>query len=818
MVGQPVPILIDGKFYIERLHDIFNREDVCDLPACILAVAGPMRTGKSFLLCYLLRYLKEAGCHGWMGGENEPLSGFHHEQSEDGVTKGITIWSEPFIVNTPTGKVAVYLVDSQGAFDSTSSGGEENFIFALTQQLSSVMVYNVMSRINENDLNNFLVFSSYAKCQELSFQKLVFLVRDWNSPLMYNYGSSGGESLCYDKLLANDTQSERSQEIRQYLWNSFDEIKCFLMPDPGTNVREKEGFDGRLADLRDSFKTCLKEFAEQLLSSNNLVIKKMNTREVTSGQLYKHIKEYAEESYKNMSPFENGTMLQMNVEYRSSNNVKLAHEEFINKMELVKADVQKVIQSKEVMGLFSEIKEDVTSAISDIKTILGNRLNSTTVIQLLSSIAREIDNGIFNLMRRGQKDGINGIVNEISSAIQRILMGATEVGVIVQQVETRVIVMLVSIIEKIFKGLNGWFRPQFNLWMNLHERIEHAVSETFMIFDNGNRYASINGPEVAEEKRKEFEKLIQGSRNNYIKTFEQMGLKFWASSVVFGCVFGGLLGAVTIVACAGTGGAALGVAAGTAIKAAAQLAAAGAATSAASGTAGVGGGAVALMGAEAVSAMSAGAAAEAGAAVAGIGTKAIFGGALLGGAAVGSIVAAGGLVYYLMKKHVKKPPNGPMYEHPQDLEAIDYDQPSMCERTVEVEDIEMDVDEENTEVEHLIAMGYDEIKVRVALSASDNNIEMALQFLQWEEPQGNSCDEANFVSNCNENLANTVSNDFHGSAENPIVLNDSLGERDVIERLQNLVNISEDEARKAYFACGMDEKMAAELLILQYIE
>ncbi|CAL4165837.1 unnamed protein product, partial [Meganyctiphanes norvegica] len=104
MVGQPVPILIDGEFHIEKLNAIFNREDVCGLPACVIAIAGPMRTGKSFLLCYLLRYLTNAGCDGWMGGENEPLRGFHHEQSEDGVTKGITIWNEPFIVNTPTGK------------------------------------------------------------------------------------------------------------------------------------------------------------------------------------------------------------------------------------------------------------------------------------------------------------------------------------------------------------------------------------------------------------------------------------------------------------------------------------------------------------------------------------------------------------------------------------------------------------------------------------------------------------------------------------------------------------------------------------------
>ncbi|CAL4117220.1 unnamed protein product, partial [Meganyctiphanes norvegica] len=141
-----------------------------------------------------------------------------------------------------------------------------------------------------------------------------------------------------DVLRVNESQSETSQEMRHYLWNSFNEIKCFLMPDPGTNVREKEGFDGRLADLIDSFKIHLKDFVEQLLSPHKLVIKKMNGLEVTSGQLYNHIREYAEENYKDINTFESGTMLQMNLEYRSSNNVKLAHEEFVKKMELVKED------------------------------------------------------------------------------------------------------------------------------------------------------------------------------------------------------------------------------------------------------------------------------------------------------------------------------------------------------------------------------------------------------------------------------------------------------------------------------------------------
>ncbi|CAL4183094.1 unnamed protein product, partial [Meganyctiphanes norvegica] len=529
-------LCLGGKmFYVIKKRKAFCRGKIFDQKIRALSGSGPQNTySKNLILnCCKVKFDHKTGCDGWMGGENEPLRGFQHAQSEDGLTKGINIWSEPFIVNTSTGKVAVFLVDSQGAWDSSAMVGEENLIFALTQQLSSVMVYNLMGRINESDLNNLQVFSSYAKAQDLYFQKLSFLVRDWNSPLMYRYGSSGGERLCNDKLKVNDSQSKRSQEIRQYLWNSYNEITCFLMPDPGTNVREKEGFDGRQADLNDCFKMHLKEFTEQLLSSCHLVIKNMNGQNVTGRELYNHIREYSEDSHKNMSSFDTGNLLEMNAEHRSTNNEMFAHEEFINKMKLIKEDVLKVIKSKDIMSLFSVVKEDITSTISEIKDILSDWLNSKQVPELISAIAKEMDIGLLKLMKQTVKDKINVTVNQISLGIQRILNEMIEVKAVVKQVVRRVVELLLSIMERMFDGFRELFRPQFGIWMGLQERIVHAVNETYIIFENGNRYAAINAPETAEKSRKRFEILLSNSQTEYISDFERMGLTFWRSSIVY---------------------------------------------------------------------------------------------------------------------------------------------------------------------------------------------------------------------------------------------------------------------------------------------
>ncbi len=55
-------------------------------------------------------------------GEDDgvPLTGFHWRGGADRDTTGILMWSEVFEVKLPNGKdVAVVLMDTQGAFDST---------------------------------------------------------------------------------------------------------------------------------------------------------------------------------------------------------------------------------------------------------------------------------------------------------------------------------------------------------------------------------------------------------------------------------------------------------------------------------------------------------------------------------------------------------------------------------------------------------------------------------------------------------------------------------------------------------------------------
>jgi atlastin len=89
------------------------------------------------------------------------------------------MWSEPFLLSLPNGEevnllnifliksifvfsqIAVFLMDTQGTFDSNSTVFENAFIFALTLLVSSVTVYNIMHNLQEDNLQHLSFFAEY---------------------------------------------------------------------------------------------------------------------------------------------------------------------------------------------------------------------------------------------------------------------------------------------------------------------------------------------------------------------------------------------------------------------------------------------------------------------------------------------------------------------------------------------------------------------------------------------------------------------------------------------------------------------------------
>ncbi|KAK1333140.1 hypothetical protein QTO34_006677 [Cnephaeus nilssonii] len=190
----------------------------------------------------------------WMGGHNEPLTGFTWRGGCERETTGIQVWNEVFVIDRPDGtKVAVLLMDTQGAFDSQSTIKDCATVFALSTMTSSVQVYNLSQNIQEDDLQHLQLFTEYGRLAmeeiyQKPFQTLMFLIRDWSYPYEHSYGLEGGKQFLEKRLQVKQNQHEELQNVRKHIHNCFSNLGCFLLPHPGLKVATNPSFDGRLKE------------------------------------------------------------------------------------------------------------------------------------------------------------------------------------------------------------------------------------------------------------------------------------------------------------------------------------------------------------------------------------------------------------------------------------------------------------------------------------------------------------------------------------------------------------------------------------------
>lgn len=215
-------------------------------------------------------------------------------------TIGILIWSEIFTHDYDDGrKVAIILMDTQGSFDSNSSVRDCSTIFALSAMLSSVLCYNLMNNIREDDLQYLHLFSEYGKCSlddsssgEKPFQVLLFIVRDWQFSYQHKFGYEGGEEVIIKRLEKNNKQTEDMKILRDQLKSSYEHIRGFLMPYPGDAVTQDEHFDGQISLIANNFKEALKELVPNIFAPENLIIKKINGRNLRARDLIHYLNSY----------------------------------------------------------------------------------------------------------------------------------------------------------------------------------------------------------------------------------------------------------------------------------------------------------------------------------------------------------------------------------------------------------------------------------------------------------------------------------------------------------------------------------------------
>lgn len=317
-------------------------EKVGERPVAIYSINGPAGTGKSFLLNYFLRYLITNGKDDWMSTNLEEKFSWRGGSGRN--TKGMLIWSEPFILKRKSDEkeVGVILIDTQGSFDQEATMKDNAIVFALSTLISSVLIFNTKANgrdIGEDKLQFLQFFAGYArltdeKNENEPFQKLIFLLRDFDI-IDYEYGyyddlntATTGKNFKKEMLDPRKEQPEQVQIVHSKILSNFRSVGCYLMPHPGKELTRKDNPSGMDAD----FKEHLKLFTESILNTENIVSKRIGRAELDGRQLMRFAKMWSDKFNNSKLP-EVASLFDSTANIHNAMSKKLAMEHFNVKMD-----------------------------------------------------------------------------------------------------------------------------------------------------------------------------------------------------------------------------------------------------------------------------------------------------------------------------------------------------------------------------------------------------------------------------------------------------------------------------------------------------
>ncbi|KAF5727039.1 guanylate-binding protein 4 isoform X1 [Tripterygium wilfordii] len=244
-------------------------------PIAAVAVIGPYRSGKSFLLNQLL----SLSCN----------EGFGVGHMRDTKTKGrIWVWGTPQEVEIDGLKTSVFYLDTEGFESVGKSNVYDDRIFALATVLSSVLIYNLAETIREADISRLsfaveLAEEFYGRFagKDVAFKpaKLLWLIqRDF---LQGNtVQEMVNEALRHVPNREGNRNIDQVNQIRDSLAVMGDNSTAFSLPQPHlqrTKLCEME--DGELDQLYVKKRDQLKELVASIIHPKIVQGKFINGKE-----------------------------------------------------------------------------------------------------------------------------------------------------------------------------------------------------------------------------------------------------------------------------------------------------------------------------------------------------------------------------------------------------------------------------------------------------------------------------------------------------------------------------------------------------------
>ncbi|KAM1278835.1 hypothetical protein ACFX2J_030806 [Malus domestica] len=246
-------------------------------PIAAVAVIGPYRSGKSFLLNQLL----SLSCY----------EGFGVGHMRDTKTKGIWVWGTPIELDIDGVKTSVFYLDTEGFESVGKSNVYDDRIFALATVMSSVLVYNLPETIREADIArlSFAVelaeeFYGRSTGQDVAFEpaKLLWLIqRD------FLQGKSVQEMVNEALLRVPNSDGNKNidmvNQIRDSLAIMGDNSTAFSLPQPHLErTKLCDMKDGELDPMYVKKKEQLKQLVSSIIRPKIVQGKTLNGKEFVS--------------------------------------------------------------------------------------------------------------------------------------------------------------------------------------------------------------------------------------------------------------------------------------------------------------------------------------------------------------------------------------------------------------------------------------------------------------------------------------------------------------------------------------------------------
>jgi len=251
----------DSKWKMNVETESLFRRMPGDRPLKVVAVAGPMRSGKSFLMNRLAGSQK----------------GFDVGPFVESCTKGIWGWLVPR--SPEETEFDILLLDTEGMYDPERQNpvlDQQLFVAAIL--LSSLVVYNTKGVIDSMALTQLSFVTQLSKriqatqtstavenvqAFQACFPALLWAVRDFGLDLTKHDNNPTTYLLNTLKPLANDFTEETGAQnnIRSAISRFFSSLHCCVIPHPGESVQriDEVPYDSLPLKFRQHCELCVRD-------------------------------------------------------------------------------------------------------------------------------------------------------------------------------------------------------------------------------------------------------------------------------------------------------------------------------------------------------------------------------------------------------------------------------------------------------------------------------------------------------------------------------------------------------------------------------